>query len=323
MPDIVGQLPLRVEVPITVEVTWSLKVTSGGQQSTAIENRDFIAPQGLQNPTLDLRLVPPFFELSRATLLNPPRFKYTIGASVTLTVAVPGGSPKSSGPVSLPEISISAPGVGIPTIAVFFRHASYAPYDPPPLENPGWAFVVLPTDTPLIGSPLDTLSREDLLSSIGEPSQLLLPIAGLVPAIDFMLGGLALLSGALSAFGPDRGNEEEPRVGIWIRNEILDLNGEDPLDFGIYHEISSMILISAEKRGVRIFNDDDNHGRFAVFARQGVAAIADFDGRSPTADPHFRSSTWITDVQTPSDRFNDQTAGLRYIYYAVATPPQP
>ncbi|MEV4431861.1 hypothetical protein [Streptomyces sp. NPDC049585] len=310
LPSITGSLPLQVDVPLTVEVVWSLFVLRQGRKTPAVENRDFAAPLGLRNTSLEVLLAPPFYELTQATLLSPPFFTYSIRATVTLTANVPVRGPVSSQPTALPDISLAVPGIGIPTVSVFFRHSDYQPYDPPPTDNPGWAFVVLPTDTPLVGSPTGSLPRDDLLSTISRFADPLQPLAAVIPSVALMLGGFGLLAGALRRFVPDSGNEEEPRVGLWIRDRIDDLNDEDPLDFGIYQGISSLILVSAG-RDLEVFNE--GKGSFRVFTSgQGIAAIRDLNGKTPIADPAFTASTGIAVTQDPDDKFNDRTKGFRY-----------
>jgi hypothetical protein len=286
-PGLLGQLqgsiPIApVQVPVGLQVTWSVLNSDASPPTALVEGTDFVAPSGLRSPIATFILMP---NIVRMTTSIPAPARRTIRATVVLSVGT-----VSSDPIQI-DLPILVPSVGIPTMLALFRHPNFAPSANAGKE-PGVVLIVVPPDSPLA-------SFSQILTVLGALSTAVEPLAALpvTPAVNFssFLLGLGSLTSALSAPQPivlieartsiplldpiriDRGIFTIPIFDV----DVLPLNAEDRFD--------SLIFIGKSGDGASLFNNrsfDTTGGAITVTTMSEMFVIVrDLRSATPVSEP--------------------------------------
>lgn len=148
--QLAGTLPIPVQVPVSVEVTWTVK-----KNGKVIEpGTEYLAPKGRNGQILEL-----VFLASPGELILGFSPLVTFEISGTVVVKALG---LSSGEIPLPPITLDVPAIlGIPTVLATFRHPDYISDDG---SSKGAVFLVVPNHAVLqtaheLAPVLDTLRQ--------------------------------------------------------------------------------------------------------------------------------------------------------------------
>jgi hypothetical protein len=280
-----GEIPIApVEVPVTVQVRWSVLDGDVTPPTPLVEGTDFFAPEGLTtSPTATFVFLPGIVRLSISTLLPPPA-RRIIHAEITLSA-----QGISSDPLPL-DLPVLVPSLAIPTVLALFRNPNFAP-SANAGKSPGVVLLVVPPDSPLA-------SFDHLLTTLRALKVSIDPLSALSsPALSFagFLLGLNSLISALDA--------PQPIVLIEAQTEIPFLN-RIPVDRGVYtlpyfdadllalnaeDRFDSLIFLGKSGDQAVLFNNPEFNGaggQFTITVRQEMfAIIRDLRSDNPVHQP--------------------------------------
>jgi hypothetical protein len=299
-PGLLAQLKGAVPIaapgtfPVSANVTWHILDEHHNELSTS----QYSAPGGLNRPSVAVAFAPETTELTDGPAPAPKdRF---LRAEVSLSA---GSATTPSR--ALPDLPLVVPALPIPTVLALFLHANFAPRSG---DDDGAVLVVVPENSPLrsLGQLQPVLNT--LQSTIGN-------LTSFGSFATFLLG-LGDLTHALSV---------QPNVQFRAANVIDNLNDITLIQRSWYEndteaedELSSLILIGREGKGVKCFNDrdrDDGEGQFTIRTTPNLFVIVrDLDGKTPTAE----GGSLTVDKDPPGgwfdpDRFNDELSSLEFV----------
>lgn len=287
-----GGLPIKVTVPVKVEVEWFITNKNGN-----VNSNDYIAiPANLKGPQLSVTFKPELTELTNSPSLTLKEL--SIRARVKLTVT--GISPYD---LDLPSIPFLIAPLPIPKIAVFFRHTSFS------ADDNGAALVAVPHNSPIA----NIASLQTTLNTVESA------ISNLRSIADFasLFLGINELQTALAA---------QPHVQFKRANGDNNINNFNNItliqnswydnDVEAEDELSSLIFIAPSGGRVRCFNArsrDEDEGAFEL--RTGSAMfvlVKSLHSQTPSVFPSG-SVMDILQRSTESDRFGDELSSLDFM----------
>lgn len=301
-PGLLGQLkgtlplPVQGSFPVQASVQWHVL----DDAHNPLPATEFSAPGGLTGTSVAVAFAPATTELTDAA--PPPPQQRFLRASVTLTagsVTTPSRD--------LPDLPIVVPALPIPTVLALFLHTNFEPRQN---DDDGAALIVVPQSSPLrsvgqLQGVLNTLqSAVGNLTAFGSFASFLLGLGDLVQAVAV-----------------------QPAANVQFRaaDSIANLNDITLIQRGFFEndteaedELSSLILIGREGRGVRCSNDrNDNagQGQFTVTTTANLfAVIRDLDGTSPNVEGGAISVGTVPPggLFTPN-RFNDELSSIVFV----------
>ena len=300
LAQLAGELPIPVEVPVRLAVSWEVLDEAGNPITTG-----FSAPGGMAGPEVQLEFDVQTVELT--TSMGAPVARRSVRATVTLTAA---GTTFS---FPLPPVQLQLPAIPVPTVVAFFLHRNFAGSQG---DDDGAALVIVPND-----SPLRSLSQ--LQSQLGTLRTAVAAVAHLAGFASF-LTGIDALSGALSA---------QPNVEFRVANSANDFDNFNDVTllekflgiiFGWTNieaedELSSMLVIGPAGKRVQLFNHRDqqaNGGRFDVTVGSKLhVTIPDLHSAAPVSGPDGGEVAVNTappgGIFQPSS-FGDELSSLRF-----------
>lgn len=300
LAQLAGEIPVAVEVPVSVSVTWEVLDEAGNATISG-----FSAPAGMSGPEVRLEFEVQTVELT--TSMGAPVAHRSVRATVTLAAGTTTHS------FTLPPVQLQIPAIPVPAVVAFFLHGNFAGARG---DDDGAALVIVPSD-----SPLRSLSQ--LQSQLGTLRSAVSGVSHLANFAAF-LTGIDALSGALSA-----------QVNVEFRvangsNDYDDFNDVTLLEkflgfvFGWSNieaedELSSMIVIGPEGKRVQLFNhrdQDSGHGRFDVTVGPKLhVTIPNLHSAAPASGPDGSEVTVSTappaGLFQPST-FGDELSSLRF-----------
>ncbi|MGH7559995.1 MAG: hypothetical protein ACRENB_03140 [Gemmatimonadales bacterium] len=215
-------LPIRI--PVSIAVSWT--VTREGE-TVELSPDECVRLDRPEAPLgAGFLLAPPIVELvSGVDPDSPQHVDYAIGARIVLDTGIPDPADPSktiaSDPVVLVPLRVAVPSLAVPTVAAFFIHKHFAPWDVE--EGVGAALVATPANSPLKG-------LEDLLGYLRvlEPVVHKLRVIGRFAAY---LAGIRLLASAMSS---------HPHIRFVSRDEIPNLNRIKLIDVDREYEVAGL-----------------------------------------------------------------------------------
>jgi hypothetical protein len=260
---ITGKLPLPIQVPVRVEVEWSVvELLPGQKQKDLKEGGDFEIVPASAKPGGTLFKVPELSFLFKPRIVEPTEDQIVPGpitaeirAKVILSATPVNETDEvKSLPVEL-RLPVLLPVIPLPTVLALFRHANFLPRDTNLrsranfVDTPdGFVLLVVPEDSPL--KALTNLF--DVLNTVAQLGSL---VGSLVPAQARLLLGLQKLAAAISA---------QPHIKFRAVKELSNLNAVVMIQRDLTHndievedEVSSLILIGPEGTKASLFNRRD------------------------------------------------------------------
>lgn len=286
-------IPILAEVPVHVGVSWSVRDEQGN--AVAAGPTEFSAPQGTASPEVSFVFEPQTVELTAA--MSVPMVRRSLRATVTLTAG------PTQHAFDLPDIPVVIPAIPIPTVVVFFLHTNFAA---------GAAFIVVPNDSPLKNTAQLQTALNTVESTLGS-------LTSIVELGAFLLG-LQELSNALAA---------QPHVQFRVANSANQFNNFNDVtliqrawyqnDTEAEDELSSMIFIGKERKGIRCFNARNTRrgaGTFTLTIGPELhALVRTLHSATPTSGPD--GSQIVVDVPPPGSlfpaTFGDELSSLQFL----------
>ena len=311
-----GNLPIPVEVPVSVRVRWTVLDAAGNELAEGV---DYTAPDGRDAVTATFAFALQIVEL--ASLTDPPlpvtrfiRARVVVSAGGTTIAVNDPAHPNNVTDVTIPDVPVLIAALPIPTILALFLHSDFAPRDG---DDDGAVLIVVPANSPLrsfeqVQPLLDTLeSTVSSLTSIARFASFLL--------------GLQTLKQALAA---------QPHVQFRATNRIGDLNDITLIQRGLISndteaedELSSIIFIGPPGKTVQCFNEDSTdsgEGQFDLtIARREVEGevrigeelftfVRTLHARVPASEPTGQELVVVV-PSTESNRFGDELSSLQFV----------
>lgn len=314
LPGVPGQLaqlagtvpiPVSTELPVQVAVKWTVHDETG--TAVAPGPTSFSTPQGTAGPDVSFVFAPQTVELTSA--VSVPVVRRFIRATVTLTA----GATQHVFP--LPDIPVVIPAIPIPTVVVFFLHPDFAASVG---DDAGAAFIVVPNNSPLKSTAQLQATLNTIQSTLGS-------LTSVANFAAFLLG-LQELSNALAA-------QPQPNVQFRVAdgaNEIKNFNEVTLIERAWYQnnteaedELSSMIFIGPEGKGIRCFNFRNTRsgdGAFTLTIGPKLHAfVRTLHAWAPTSGPD--TGELVVDVPPPSwpfpvrrpDTFGDELSSMLFL----------
>jgi hypothetical protein len=298
-PGLLGQLKGGIPIaapgtyPVSVHVTWRFL----DEHHNPLPASQYSAPGGVNNPDIAVAFAPETTELTDGPP-PAPRERF-LQAEVSLSA----GS-ATTPPRTLPELPVLVPALPIPSVLALFLHANFAPRSG---DDDGAVLVVVPGNSPLrslgqLQPVLNTLqSTIGNLTSFGSFATFLLGLSDLTHALSVQANVQFRATDVINNL-----NDITLIQRSWYEN---DTEAED--------ELSSLILIAHEGKGVKCFNDrdrDDGEGQFTIRTTANLYVIVrDLDGKHPAAE----GGSLLVDKEPPGgwfdpDRFNDELSSLEF-----------
>jgi hypothetical protein len=307
-PGLLGQLrgnvPLAIgEIPVALSVTWSVLDADMTPLATVAEGTGFVAPGGLNLPTVSIIFMP---AIVRLTHTPPPLSHRIVRATVVLSVAL-----VMSDPINI-DSRVEVPALPIPTILALFRHPNFAASSRAGAD-PGVVMLVVPAASPLasfgdftrvLGLLNDTVSA---LTSI--PAAPGLDLAAFLLGLSTLRGALAapqpivIVDGEnsipfLNAFRVDRGVFTIPIIDV----DLLPLDCEVRFD--------SLIFVGKSGDGASLFNNrsfDGTGGQLDVSTGgEMFVIIRDLRSATPAAEP-MGTTPVVTVITAPDGRLSPRS----------------
>jgi hypothetical protein len=293
--SLAGLAPL----PVSLSVRWAVVDQAG---RPAIQGEVFAAPDGLEvsDPSLvfNTQVVEGVQGASATT-------RFSVRATVELSVYVPLLGPVSTGPVTLPDLPVSVPPLPIPTILALGRHKNFEPSGP--LNTAGFILLVTPTGSTLGGN--------------GDFDRLVQTVQRLIPSLDpFFTIPLALTQ----LLDLNQLMVANPLHGFRVANRIDDLADVRMVEKDVHarNRVSALMLIHVGGRlRAQLFGKTGlRGGRFSVSTRRRpVTSVSNLrklrdngDRQKAGADP-----VDAVDVEDPPavapTGFGDTIASLRFL----------
>lgn len=290
-----GQLPVAVQVPLRLEVEWSVRDEGG---TTLAEGTDFLAPNGLESPDVIFVFLPHVVELTTDTP-SAPLVRRLLHARVRLTAALTQTSWRD-----LPEVPLMVPGIAVPTVLAAFLHTNFH----------GAMLVMVPQSSLLSGA-------GQIVTVLNKLESALAPISSVVRFAAF-LAGIQQLSAVLAS---------EPRIQFRQTDSIGNLNNVTLIQRSWYEndteaedELSSMLLIGPTDRQAECFNDRSfktGEGKFTLtLGDELFTAVRDLNSASPASEPS--GDEIVIDRSPPGgwfdpDDFGDELSSIRFAMRSV------
>jgi hypothetical protein len=309
--QISGTIPIPLQVPVSVTITWSVQDTPQGADLKAQGNaltlgNDLLAPDGLKAPEISLVFNAPVVELT-ANMALPVKPLY-VHAQVVLSA-----QGVTTPPVDLPEVPLTIPALAIPTVAAFFDDPNY---------NAHSVFVMVPASSPF--------------KSVNDLNALLTPLQNQVSGLsqfanfaNFLLG-IQLLSTALAAqphvqFRSEDAERDLENI-VWVPGSTFGT------DYDADDAFSSLIFMAAPSAVtpiVQLSNEDNldfgDEGGFEVHVGSDMyAALSQFNGNTETQMSQFlQPASARMCIIAKGDSFNDQASSVAFSDLARCTPATP
>ncbi|HEX6289541.1 MAG TPA: hypothetical protein VFZ66_10140 [Herpetosiphonaceae bacterium] len=303
VPGLLGQLtgsiplPTTTTVPISVEVEWSITDERG---TTLTLGTDFLAPEGLTNPTVSVIFAPETAELTTDNPLPAP-IRRNLNARVRLTA-----SGTQTAFIPLPSIPILVPALPLPTILALFLHTDFQARSG---DDDGAVLIVVPANSPFG-------SLQQLQPTLNQLQGAASTLASFASFAAFV-AGLSELTGALTA---------QPFVQFRSTNEIGNLNDITLIQRGFFEndteaedELSSLIFIGRKDKKVQLFNArdfDTDEGAFTLtIGRNLFVIVRNLHSAEPAEEP---DGSLKVDKTPPGgvfnpDHFGDELSSLRFV----------
>lgn len=294
-----GNLPIPVEVPVSVSVKWDVLDADG---ITVLKESEgaFQASTGLESAELVLKFPIETTELTNSGLI--PTKQRFIRASVILkagTTTLP--------PFMLPKIPVLVAAIPVPTLAAFFLHADFAPMRGE--DDAGAVLIVVPENSPLrelghLQPVLDTL--QSTLSTVGATGDLAA-----------LLLGVSELKTALAAqphvqFRVAMDNDFDNLDEVTLKSgTINDTEAED--------ELSSLIFIGPNNKELHCFvarSQNANEGHFKLTLGSRLhAMVRNLHFKKPVSEPDGAIAVLVDPEGgvLQADTFGDTLSSLRFV----------
>ncbi len=289
--QLAGNIPIPIEVPVTVVVQWAVLDSAGNPVGGA----SYAADPSLTALDLSITFVPAVVELT--SLATPPLTRFQVQATLTISA---GGT--ALPPFSLPAIPVDVPAIAIPTVVAFFRHSHFAARSG---DSPGFVLIVVPNGSPLgnasqVTSVLTTLRNQlNNLTSVASFASLLLGVGELINAI--------------SAQPHVTFRKADSNDSIRNLNDITMIqNGMFTNDIEAEDEISSMIVVGPNGRRVSCFGarrKTHGEGFFTVVVSARLhATVRSLSAANPTSGPV--GGELIVGSPAENGTFNDMISSM-------------
>lgn len=289
-----GKLPIAVpteEAP-SIVVAWRIRDEGGND---LVDGQDFLAPNGLNNPTLDVIFLPAFAPFDGSV---PPPAKRLLTASVTLTAGAETFS-RDVGPVT-----VSIPAIPFPRVLALSEHKNFR------------------------GATLVAVPDTSAITTVNHIKQLLQPVRNVISTLTAvtrfaeMLIGIDTLSSVLEA----------SNIAFTKANPIRNLNDIDLYggllnDTEAEDELSAFVYVGppppsreSTENAVEFFNArrlSTSEGKFTVTTGIGfVALCGDLHTKTPAVSP--ASATLTVNNAPPgglgdADSFGDNLSSIRFL----------
>ena len=296
-PGVIGKLkgtfPVAVpsDVAPTIAVVWKIQDEAN---NTLTEGNDFLAPNGLTNPTLDVVFLPAFALFDGSA---PPPAKRKITASVTLTAGTATFS-RDVGPVV-----VTIPAIPFPKVLALTRDRNFR----------GPALIMVPG-----ASAITTVQH---IRSLLQPVRNVISALTTVARFAEMLLGIDTLASILDA----------TNIAFSKADSVSNLNNID-LESGFFNdteaedELSAFAYIAppppgeSKENAVELFNArkfKTGEGKFTVKTGTSFVALCNnLHSSSPAVTP--ASATLTVDTAPPGgfgdpDTFGDELSSIRFL----------
>ncbi|HEY6765112.1 MAG TPA: hypothetical protein VI386_10090 [Candidatus Sulfotelmatobacter sp.] len=306
--QISGAIPIPLQVPVSVTITWSVQDTPQSadlkpQGNALTLGYDFLAPEGLKAPEISLVFNAPVVELT-ANMVLPLKSLYVHAQVVLSAQGVP------TPPIDLPEVPLIVPALALPTVAALFDDPNY---------NAHSVFVMVPASSPL--------KSVDDLNALLNPLQN--QVSGLSQFANFanFLLGIQLLSTALAAqphvqFRSEDAERDLENI-VWVPGSTFGT------DYDADDAFSSLIFMAAPSAAmpiVQLSNEDNldfgDEGGFEVHVGSDMyAALSQFSGNTEKDMTEFlQPASARMCIIAKGDSFNDQASSVAFSNIARCTP---
>jgi hypothetical protein len=280
-------LPISVEAFPKVTVRWAVL---DELDNVLVEGSDYLAPAGVDNPTLDVLFLPAFATFDG---ILPPSTIRKIQARVTLTV----GAETGTAPVG--PVVVAIPTIPFPKVLVLSRHSDFR----------GAALVMVPGN-----SAITTVNH---IKSLLQPVRNAISTLTTIARFAEMLLGIDSVSGALEdsniAFSKADAVGNLNKIDLITRPwyEFNDIEAEDELSSFVYlgppppPESSANVVEMFNARSFRT-----GEGKFTVTTGTSLVALCrTLHTAAPTVTPANATLT----VNTPTSSFGDELSSIRFL----------
>lgn len=309
--QISGTIPIPLQVPVSVTITWSVQDTPQGtdlkpQGNALTLGNDFLAPDGLKAPEITLAFNAPVVELTTNMVL--PLKSLYVHAQVVLSA-----QGVTTPPIDLPEVPLTIPALAIPTVAAYFDDANY---------NAHSVFVMVPASSPL-------RSLQDLNALLNPLQNQVSALSQFANFANFLLG-IQLLSAALAAqphvqFRAEDAERELENI-VWVPGSTFGT------DYDADDAFSSLIFLAAPSAVTPILqlsNKDrlkfSEEGGFEVHVGSDMyAALSQLSGNTESAMSAFlQPASARMCIIAKADSFDSQASSVAFSDIARCTPATP
>jgi hypothetical protein len=303
-----GTIPIPLQVPVSVRITWSVQDAPQGadlapQGNALTLGSDFLAPDGLTAPEITLAFNAPVVELTANMVL--PVKTYYVHAQVKLSaqgVTTPA--------IDLPEVPLTIPALAIPTVAAYFDDANF---------NAHSVFVMVPASSPL-------RSVQDLNAVLNPLQNQVSSLSQFANFANFLLG-IQLLSTAVAAqphvqFRAEDAERDLENI-VWVPGSTFGT------DYDADDAFSSLIFVAAPTAAmpiVQLSNKDQlkfsDEGGFEVHVGADMyAALSQFSGNTEAAMSAFlQPASASLCIIHGGDSFDSNASSVAFSNIARCTP---
>jgi hypothetical protein len=309
--QIAGEIPLPTQVPVSLRIQWHVQRRFRDRKKGFVyvdleEGVDFVAPNGMNLPQVELIFAADPVELTADTTLGTSTFFIT--AEVTLSadgIATP--------PIDVPRLPILVPQLGIPRIAAFFRHTNFQATDG---GDSGFVFVMVPGNSLFHAlnelSPIlrDLQTRLGTLTAIARMAAFLLGIEELLNALDAQPLVQFRASDSVRDL-EDIVFQEGHWYNVGLFGPTTDVDADE--------EISSMIFIGIPGKQIQLFNEDgfdDGDGQLTIQTGTEMwASLNSFSFTDQAGANSFKHpvGATVTVSRTIDDNYNDEVESIRFV----------
>jgi hypothetical protein len=299
---LIGKIKGTIPIPIPVEaipkltVHWAITDDSGNPLT---EGSDYLAPSGVDNPTLDVVFLPAFVTFDGTV---PPPAIRKIVADVTLTAGT------ETGTATVGPVVVAVPAIPFPKALVLSLHTNFH----------GAALVMVPGNS--------AITSANHLKSLLQPVRNAISTLTTIALFADMLLGIDTLTGAL----------EDAHVAFSIADGVRNLNDIDLITRPWYEfndteaedELSSFVYLSppppseSNTNAVEMFNArrfGTGEGKFTVTTGTSFVALCrTLHTATPTVFP--ASATLIVNnppgggsYYAPITSFGDELSSIRFL----------
>ncbi len=336
-----AKIPIPVLAPVAIKVEWRVEQAVFRNRPGFPTNptwvplsaeigadgtRDYIAPLGLNGPSVELVLPPPFIDWKTSVSLSLPELAasmahYRVIASVTVSALN-----INVGPVEL-TIPADVPAIGIPRVAAFFRNINFDPHfdESDDTNTDGAALLLVPNSFPVQAYEEIAPLLTQLASSLTRLQTTLRDTKAGLKLAGFVLGLNNLISAVDAqpmfqfrvADKIDRLSSVKFRNGGWKVLPPAVFTAIDADD-----RFSSMIILGVDGSSIEVFNQvkqqvpaqpREDHGAFRLTTGIEMwAAIRNFQFHDLTDVTVIPANDRITILSREPDNFNDEADSLRF-----------